>query len=188
MIVNHIQQYSRTHLDTSSQIGQPVLISDQELLETFVTPQMMSYFQAKMPDVSHELLVRRLCELIKYLMLVQFSPGRILFGQEIDNVWHYWILQTREYAQLCEKLPGQSFRHHSSRDYQETAEAAETVIVSDALQRALSFFISYYRNFGPMTEDRLDCWPALQRIVQEAGWDLDELNDFLRERALAGTA
>jgi len=96
MIVNSISSHSQPHLGASFQIGQPALIPDHELFDTFVTPQLMSYFHAKMPEVSHELLVRRLCELIKYLMLVQFSPGRILFGQEIDNVWHYWILQTRE--------------------------------------------------------------------------------------------
>jgi hypothetical protein len=185
MIVNLILNHSRTRSSALSQIGQPVFVSDKELLDTFVTPQMLSYFQAKMPDVSCEVLVRRLCELIKYLMLVPFSPGRILFGKDIDDVWHYWILQTWQYAQLCEKLPGKSFRHHSSMDYEETAEVADRVTISDALQRVLSFFISYYRNFGPMTKDRLDCWPALQRIVLEVGWDLDELNDFLRERAVA---
>ena len=174
--------------EVSERLSQRAFISDQEIFETFVTPQMMSYFRAKMPDTSHETIFRRACELLKYLILVQFSPGRILFGREIDDMWHYWILQTQQYARLCEKLPGKSFRHHSSRDYQETAEAAETVTISDALQRALSFFISYYGNFGPITHDRLACWPVLQQVVKEAGWDLKELNGFLHERAIVGAA
>ena len=164
----------------------PRFISDQELLETFVTPQMIRYFQAKMPELDRETLFRRICELLKYLLLVQFSPGRILFGRDIDDVWHYWILQTRQYAQLCEKLG--SFRHHSSNDYQETAEAGNAVSIPNALQRALSFFISYYRNFGPMTNDRLACWPVLQQLAQAAEWDLEELNGFLHERATLGSA
>jgi hypothetical protein len=173
----------------SDQAHSPRFISDHELFETFVTPQMMRYYQVKMPELSRETLFGRICELLKYLILVQFSPGRILFGREIDDVWHCWILQTRQYAQLCEKLPGDSFRHHSSNDYQETAEAAaNTVSISDALQRALSFFISYYRNFGPMTNDRLACWPVLQQLAQAAEWDLEELNGFLHERAMLGSA
>jgi len=158
-------------------------ISDQELLRTFVTPQIVSYLQAKLPGVSPEILIRRVCELIKYLMLIPFSPGRILFGQEVDDVWHYWILQTRQYAQLCEKLPGGTFRHHSSTVYEEIAGVVETPSIPEALERILSFFISYYRSFGPISQDRIDCWPTLQRVVQEAEWSLDQLNDFLREQA-----
>src|SRR5438874_9982655 len=103
-----------------------VIISDQEVFETFVTPHLMRYFQAKMPQVGNDTLFRYACELLKYLILVQFAPGRILFRKEIDDLWHYWILQTRQYALLCETLPGQSFRHHSSRDYEEAPRSDET--------------------------------------------------------------
>jgi hypothetical protein len=181
--------HARTHSARSSAPANELApISDQELLQKFVTPSMLKYFEAKMPDLSSEVLVRRLCELLKYLMLVRFSPGRIMFGKDIDDVWHYWILQTRQYAELCEKLPGRSFRHHSSTVYQEAAEQAENVDVEDAIQRILSFFISYYRNFGPITEERLACWPTLQQVTREAEWDVDRLNDFLREQSSAGVA
>jgi hypothetical protein len=188
-IMDHTPNHARGYSDRPPRPhDQLVFVSDQEILHEFVAPEMMDYFRAKMPDVNSETLALRVCELIKYLILVRFSPGRILFGKEIDDVWHYWILQTRQYAQLCEKLPGKTFRHHSSVDYQEAAGAAEKVTISDALQRILSFFISYYRNFGPITGDRLKCWPTLQRVVQEARWDLDDLNDFLSEQAIAHAA
>jgi hypothetical protein len=189
MMVDPMQSSSQTHLDRSSgKPDEPVFISDQELLESFVSAAMLKYFQAKMPDLDPDVLVRRVCELLKYLILVRFSPGRILFGKDVDDVWHYWILQTRQYSELCEKLPGKWFRHHSSTVYQEAAEQAEKVDIADALQRILSFFISYYRNFGPITEERLACWPTLQQVTREAEWDIDSLNDFLRERSLAGVA
>jgi hypothetical protein len=177
---DHLQ----THFEVASEPrGEPACISDRELLQTFATPRMLKYFQAKMP--ASETLRRQVCELLKYLILVRFSPGRILFGKEVDEVWHYWILQTREYAELCQKLPGKSFRHHSSTVYQETAKQVEKVDISDAVQRILSFFISYYRNFGPITEDQLECWPTLQQLAQETGWDMNQLNDFLRGQAFA---
>ena len=163
-------------------------ISDHELLRQFVSPVMMNYFKAKMPDVAPETLVGRVCELLKFLMLVRFSPGRILFGKQVDDVWHYWILQTRQYAELCEKLPGGSFRHHSSTVYEEFAEGEPNVDLDEAVQRILSFFISYVRNFGPISHDRVECWPTLQQVMQESGWDIDQLNDFLRGQVLACAA
>jgi hypothetical protein len=182
-------RHSRTHVaKLSARADKLQFISDQELLQSFVTPQMLKYFQAKLPDLNSKILVGRICELLKYLMLVRFSPGRILFGREVDDVWHYWILQTRQYAELCDKLPGRSFRHHSSTIYQETSEHAEKVDIAEAVQRILSFFISYYRNFGPVAEDRLACWPTLQQVVQETKWDLDRLNAFLSEQSLAAAA
>jgi len=162
----------------------PVVVSDQELLEKFVTLPLMRYFRAKLPTLKPEILERRLCELLKFLILVRFAPGRILFPKEIDDLWHYWILQTRQYAELCSRLPGGSLLYHSSNDYRESAQA-EQVDRSEAIRRIISFFISYYRNFGPVTEERLECWPPLQKVMQQAGWDINELNAFLREHAAA---
>jgi hypothetical protein len=172
----------------SGRVPAPAFISDQDLIERYVTPPMMRYFRVKLPGIGAELLSRRICELIKYLMLIQFSPGRILFGRETDDVWHYWILQTKQYSELCAKLPGGFFRHHSSADYPESDDAPTPPDIAAAVERMLSFFISYYRNFGPMTADRAACWPTLRQIMEEAGWDIDQLNDFLSERALAPVA
>jgi hypothetical protein len=163
--------------------GELAFISDDSIMHEFVTPQMMAYFGAKLPNVKLNTLTHRICELLKYLILTPFSPGRILFGTDVDDVWHYWILQTRQYAQLCEKLPGGTFRHHSSADYVEAKDATE-VSTADAMQRILSFFISYYLNFGPITKDQLECWPTLQWVAQEAGWNLDDLNNFLHDQVI----
>lgn len=164
------------------------VISDDALLRRFVSPQMMSYFQLKMPELGRDVLTRRVCELLKFLILVRFSPGRILFGKEVDEIWHFWILQTRQYAELCRKLPGKSFRHHSSTTYDQCLASPPRQDVGEAVERIVSFFISYYRNFGPLAEDRIECWPTLRQVMQEAGWDLVGLNDFLREQALARAA
>ena len=57
------------------------LITDAELLGQFTTPQIMQYFFLKMPAVETRTLTLWAAELLKYLILVQFSPGRILFGR-----------------------------------------------------------------------------------------------------------
>jgi hypothetical protein len=176
-----------TRCDHSPQVACG-LISDEDLLQKFVSAPMMAYFRAKFPNLDHTTLETRICELLKFLILMKFSPGRILFRQEIDDVWHYWILQTREYRRLCETLPGNLFRDHSSMDYPETAAAAEAISRTDGAQRILSFFISYYRNFGPITRKRLECWPPLQRFKRRSGWNLNELNNFLRHQAFGAIA
>jgi hypothetical protein len=185
--------HMRIHANGPSKpLEQPVFISDGELLRKFVTPQMMRYFCAKMPELATEVLADRICELLKFLILVRFSPGRILFGKQVDDLWHYWILQTRQYAELCDQLPGKSFRHHSSTVYESAAEATRETDqkpeIGVAVQRIISFFISYYRNFGPIVGDRVECWPTLQQVMREAGWDVVGLNDFLREQAAVRAA
>jgi hypothetical protein len=174
-----------TRSGQTSRSAEQHVISDDALLRRFVSPQMMSYFQLKMPKLGHEILAGHVCELLKFLILVPFSPGRILFGKDVDEVWHLWILQTRDYAELCKKLPGKSFRHHSSTAYDQYLAPAPRQDVSEAVERILSFFISYYRNFGPVAEDRIECWPTLRQVMEEAAWDMVGLNDFLREQALA---
>jgi hypothetical protein len=77
-------------LDSESQRhGELAFISDDSIMHEFVTPQMMAYFGAKLPNVKLNTLTHRICELLKYLILTSFSPGRILFGTDVDDVWHY---------------------------------------------------------------------------------------------------
>jgi hypothetical protein len=187
--MNEIRQTILT--DSSSSIersDQSSFISDADLLRTYVTPQMMAYFQAKMSDVRSDTIIIRVCELLKYLILIEFSPGRILFSREVDDIWHYWILQTHQYRQLCDKLPGKCFRHHSSVDYQKSMDIVAIKDRSEAARRILSFFVSYHRNFGPLAPDRVTCWPTAQRIMEVTFWGLSDLNNFLAERALVRTS
>jgi hypothetical protein len=184
-----MQRRMRPRPNAPSRRAEQFVVSDETLLRKFVSPQMMSYFQLKMPETERDVLARRICELLKFLILVRFSPGRILFGKEVDKIWHHWILQTRQYADLCRKLPGRSFRYHSSTVYEECGTAAShQADLGEAVQRILSFFISYYSNFGPIAEDRIECWPTLRQVMQEAGWNLDRLNVFLHEQASAHAA
>ena len=71
----------------------------------------------------------------------------------------------------CKNLPGGFFRHHSSNDYKETDSPRETPL-DEAVERVLSFFISYYLNFGPLTAE----WPAAgRRCAWSTGRDRLEL-------------
>ena len=157
--------------------------ADEVLLARYVDDRLRVYFTAKFPAWDRESLDRRLCELLKFLILVRDFPGNILFGEEIDNVWHAWILQTREYAAMCALLPGGAFRHHSSRAYPEEVVAGRAPGGFEAnAQRILSFFASYRASFGPVRAENIPLWPPLERLVTRLGWDAAALDSFLLEQ------
>lgn len=41
-----------------------------------------------------------------------FLKGRKTTSQMVDNIWHIFILHTRQYAQFCEEYWGGHFLHH----------------------------------------------------------------------------
>jgi hypothetical protein len=190
-------------------------IHDKALLQQYLTPEMFVYFCQK-SGFSPTETMRRVAEMLKFLILVRNFPGNIIFGKEIDEIWHLWVLQTREYAVLCAALPGGEIRHHCAREYPETPDAlarmmaelahqhgwmmpeASTATAAHAeqvdeaetqeaarsrfemnAQRILSFFASYFSNFGPMRAENIPLWPPLERMMERLGWNADALNAFL---------
>ena len=154
-------------------------VTDQQLIARYVTAAMEQYFARKLPTVGATDLRRRIAECLKGLTVMRLSPGDILFSEEIDAVWHYWILETAEYAALCDKLGGE-FIHHSSHDYPATAQTQGGL---DAVRRLIVFFAIYVSRFGPLEAERLVYWPALATLLEVSGWSLDFTNRLLLHRA-----
>src|ERR1700730_5524227 len=151
-------------------------LTDEYLLERHLPQAMEHYFVKKLPDLNRDELQVRIAECIKGLMLI--SPGKILFSDEIDTIWHYWILQTEQYAELCANLPSGEFCHHSSDDYPDAEqEAADKAGESD---RVIGFFVSYVRNFGAIEPSRLRYWPPLASLMSALGWELPQMIAFLQ--------
>src|SRR5690349_3091932 len=133
-------------------------MTDEELLGRYLSPAMEQYFTRKLPDISPSDLRCRIVEFLKGLALLQLSPGDILFSKEIDAIWHYWILETAEYAALCQKLTGGEFIHHTSKDYSGPTTAPNEEDPTHATRRLIVFFCIYVSQFGPIAEDRLVYW------------------------------
>lgn len=185
--------------------------SNRQIFENFISPALYVYFQVKRPDIEAGELRIRLTELLKFLILSHEFPGNILFGEDLDDLWHLWIMQTREYETLCRALPGGRFIHHDSRDqptrpltWSEVETVAATMIeekkakgaaragadlspekLQQGAERLLSFFASYIENFGEIQPKVVHCWPSLERLLRRMRWSLDELNAFLIEHATA---
>jgi hypothetical protein len=155
--------------------------TDEYLLTKYLSDPMESYFIRKMPEVDREVVLARVAECLKGLSLMNPDSGNILFSDQIDTVWHLWILQTEQYAKLCAKLPGGQIRHHSSADY--PCSANEASDADSTVNRIICFFALYVRNFGPIDDSRLQYWPRLGSLMQVLGWDLARTNAYLYEKA-----
>jgi hypothetical protein len=69
-------------------------ISNRQLTDAFLSPQMECYFHKKLPDVPAVELLIRIQEALKFLNLATYCEGNIPVSQVIDDIWHLWILET----------------------------------------------------------------------------------------------
>jgi hypothetical protein len=151
--------------------------TDQQLRAAFLDPAMLGYFRRKLPELTEPELLARVEEALKFLFIAHECRGPIPVTGEIDDIWHYWILQTQEYARLCRLLPAGELVHHSSNDYVGPGERpvdAEANLHNDVRMLAL-----YVENFGPFSGDRVRYWRLAAQLIEQAGWTLDELNAWL---------
>jgi hypothetical protein len=98
-------------------------------------------------------------------------------SRDIDAIWHAWILQTREYSTLCERLPARSFIHHSSNDYLryfDPSVGEQNDLMPDVKMLAL-----YVANFGPFEASRTKHWLLASHLMERRGWSVEQLNDWL---------
>ena len=154
------------------------MISNAQLRGAFLSPQMKFYFDRKLSTLSSGEVDARIEELLKYLNMAIHDSGGIPFSDEIDEVWHYWILETAEYASLCSKLHGGQFIHHTSTDYV-LYDQPEAALAEFDLVRWLGVLSSYVLNYGPFQPDRLRYWPLVDQLMARLACDVDTLNAWL---------
>lgn len=154
------------------------MISNQQLRAAFLTPAMKHYFERKLADVPPGEVAARVEELLKFLNMTTHSHGPIPVSEEIDDVWHLWVLQTKDYARLCRTLQGGKFIHHSSNEYEEYADKEVKTRPVD-LHRTVSMLRAYVVNYGPFEADRVKHWPVAARVMEKLGWTVDRLNTWL---------
>ncbi|MGW2231400.1 hypothetical protein [Streptomyces formicae] len=173
------------HTDTRTPHGPAP--TAEELLGTALHDEVVRYF-AEQPDAPDaDVVTYQVRECLRYLYLVSRHPDRLggLFlpvEQDIDEIWHYLILQTREYRELCEqRLPGGHFIHHRSISYDayQADPGRET-----AAEEALRWIPLYTAAFGPFDADALPHWTVVRFLHDQLGLSLAEIADV---DAVAGT-
>ncbi|MFG2497365.1 hypothetical protein ACGFSB_03995 [Streptomyces sp. NPDC048441] len=148
------------------------------LLGAVLHDEVVRYFAAKPDAPAVSVVTHQVRECLRYLYLVSRHPDRLggLFlpvEQDIDEIWHYLILQTREYRELCEqRLPGSHFIHHRSISYDayQADPGRET-----AAGEALRWIPLYTAAFGPFDADALPHWTVVRFLHDELGLSLAEI-------------
>ncbi|MGW7793175.1 hypothetical protein [Streptomyces tricolor] len=153
--------------------------SAEDLLGPALHEEVVAHFTAEVGAPSEATVRHRVRECLRYLYLVSRHPDRLggLFlpvEQDIDEIWHYLILQTREYRDLCEnRLPGGHFIHHRSISYDAYQEAPGREAVAE---EALRWIPLYTAAFGPFDADALPHWTIVRFLHQELGLSLEEIS------------
>ncbi|MBP2586211.1 hypothetical protein J3A78_006689 [Streptomyces sp. PvR006] len=153
----------------------------KSLLGESLHTEIVRHFTNRTPDAPVEFVERQITECLRYLYLVsrhreQLSGLFLPVEQDIDEIWHYLILQTREYRTLCEeRLPGRFFIHHRSIAYEDYQEEPGR---ERALEEALRWIPLYCREFGPFDEGALPHWTIVRFLHEEMGLSLAAIADL----------
>jgi hypothetical protein len=153
------------------------VITNAELRAAYLDDRMFGYFVRKFSDVPREELLARIEEALKFLFICEQCDGSIPVTQEIDDIWHAWILQTQEYLVLCSRLPTGEFIHHSSNDYLVSIDPQ--VNERDNLACDVRMLAAYVAHFGGFADDRVQHWKLATSLVTDLGWTVEQLNDWL---------
>ena len=165
-------------------IPSPVRAVDvSTLLPTELYDEVVTYFMRRTgaPRVRIE---HQVVECLRYLYLISRYPKPLggLFlpvEQEIDEIWHYLILQTRPYRELCEQgLPGGFFIEHRSLAFSSYhQEPSRTQLIEEALR----WLPLYQGTFGPFDENALPHWTMVRFLHEQLGLSLSDIASLAAE-------
>jgi hypothetical protein len=157
-------------------LGLRVAVSNEELRRRLLPEAMIAYFKKKLPKLAEGELLARIEETLKFLTLSPHCKQNIPVSQEIDEIWHLWILESQEYFELCSRIEPGNYIHHSSNDYGETQGRGNSD--ADQLRSDVEMLALYVRTFGAFRDDRIRYW-SLPSHLTKKGWKTSEINSWL---------
>ncbi|MER5494038.1 hypothetical protein ACWD6I_12475 [Streptomyces sp. NPDC002454] len=147
--------------------------------------EVVTHFLKETGADRHE-VERQVAECLRYLYLVSRHRSELagLFlpvEQHIDEIWHYLILQTREYRELCEeRLPGKFFINHRSIGYEEYADEPGR---ERTIEEALRWIPLYCQEFGPFEEEAVPHWTIVRFLRDRMNLSLADIAALRSARA-----
>ena len=157
--------------------------TNRHLCAALLDAPMWHYFRRKFADLSEFELEMRLEEALRFLFISHECAGAIPISKDIDEIWHAWILQTQEYMELCERLPTGRYIHHSANDYLRFFDPL--IGERDGLEHDVRMLALYVTNFGPFDEQRAEHWLLAQYLLQQCGWSLSKINEWLLDTLMS---
>jgi hypothetical protein len=151
-------------------------ITNRQLRAAFLSSEMWHYFKRKHSGVPSGEVQARVEECLKFLNMATFCRGNIPVTREIDDVWHYWMLETMDYQRLCKRLTGRRFIHHRSNDYGDKGIRR----MKNPVEWDVAMLSAYVTNYGPFRPDRVKYWRLADHLVTKRGWTVEQLNNWLK--------
>ncbi len=93
------------------------------------------HYYARVHGLSISVSLGHYKEFLKYVSMAALYPGQVTPSDQLDEMWHAALIQTRAYEQLCDRIG--KFVHHST----------EAEPQSGSYKNALEI---YWTNFGEL--------------------------------------
>lgn len=134
----------------------------------------------KNPEQEVEETINQTEECLKFLALSHLTSGSIPVNQKVDKIWHMLILETKAYAELCEKLPGNKFIHHTSDVFSQYKAFTQEDSENES-KRYLEWLVTYVAHFGNFTEVSAKYWPFAVGIMKFLNLNIYQFNEKLKQ-------
>ena len=145
---------------------------------------MIKHLSSKLDYLNMEEFSCALAEFLKFIEIsLYWGDKETLFlpcGPTIDDIWHQYILETKDYFDLCEALKPNSYLHHSGLSFNQYRKIAS----KDSMkiwEEDFSVLSSYYRNFGDFDADKIQHWPVATHLMKTFGISIERLNQILSD-------
>lgn len=127
-----------------------------------------------------ELTTERLKEVLKFLFISscyekRFNSQFFPLTKEADDIWHYLIIQTREYQRLCDDLPGKGFIHHKSMTF-ERYGSSFGLSRSTVIRDLLDWIPLYCKHFNCFTLKTSKYWRIVSFLLEKKELSLELVN------------
>ena len=150
-------QWQQPIFDYSKLDGLPIeKIQALERLERYVIPDGVISRLVEKPAYSQfsaSEILGRIAEFKKFMALLVINHDRKrrveMTNQEIDEIWHTFILFTREYKEFCEMLVGEYMHHEPNVQADDSDQSA---VRNYPLAGFRNFEEDYEKYFGEMTQ------------------------------------
>ena len=140
---------------------------------------MLAVLPKEFPHLdSHQLQIRTE-EFLKFIYLrslwVGDNEGFVPVKKAIDEIWHAFIVQTREYDKFCQALPGKTFLHHTTVHLEDFSKNQNKVLL---VKEMLSWIPRYKEHFGPFSHETAAFWMMPGFLQETLNLSLDEINQL----------
>ncbi|PJD94340.1 MAG: hypothetical protein CK426_03375 [Legionella sp.] len=140
------------------------------------SPFMLAHLQSVFCTLDEDALSVRIQEFLRFIYLQSLKDGGFIpVTDEIDQIWHEYILQTREYLALCNDLPHAQFVHHQTATL---ATYIQTRNRKEVIQDMLMWIPTYVETFGKFTEKTAPYWTIVQFLLKHTSLTLSQLNSI----------